>query len=482
MSDAETREVTVFSGGEVESPLVAVAAEEARAVQEIQAALVIAKRFPRNEQKVWDQLQSACQRMHLAEEAEYEYPRGDGKVSGPSIRLAEAAARAWGNIRHGIQVLEESPSYAKVRAYAWDLETGNQHDMTFTVQKMRKARKKYVKLEDPRDVYEHVTNMGTRRLRTCLLRVLPSDLIEDAREWCNETLARELGDDLTETVRKLRQAFTEFDVTSEDLAQYLGHDLKAMSKGEVVKLRRVYAAIKDGYTTARKTFGRKPQPEETKESHGAPTAADVLSQERAPAPKDDADVGFKRVQAKILAANLGKRAENGTRKAARAIWAALLVTVGSASEASFVGFLEAANQEQVLAIKGVGPKTYDALCKMYRVATPLAEPKPEKSDDGAEAVDSDAAENVTEQIMTEAPGTQDAGAAPSELEFERVSPPEETEDGDYWVVAYVHAEAGKVFSIYRHKGTGELACHCPVWESGVECEHIALAKKRLEAK
>ena len=68
--------------------------ESARATQEVQAAMIIAKRFPRNETLAFGKIKTACERAGLAKEALYAYPRGGKMVTGPSIRLAEAMAQA----------------------------------------------------------------------------------------------------------------------------------------------------------------------------------------------------------------------------------------------------------------------------------------------------------------------------------------------------------------------------------------------------
>ena len=70
-----------------------------RQAQEVQAAMVIAKKFPRDEAKAFDKIMRSCQRKGLAEQAEYTYPRGGQKVMGPSIRLAESIAQNWGKCR-----------------------------------------------------------------------------------------------------------------------------------------------------------------------------------------------------------------------------------------------------------------------------------------------------------------------------------------------------------------------------------------------
>ena len=63
-----------------------------QALAEVQAAMVVAKRFPRDETAAYSAIMTACKRPSLAEQAMYSYPRGGQKVTGPSIRLAETMA------------------------------------------------------------------------------------------------------------------------------------------------------------------------------------------------------------------------------------------------------------------------------------------------------------------------------------------------------------------------------------------------------
>ena len=56
-----------------------------RQAQEVQAAMVIAKKFPRDEVESYNRIMQSCKRKSLAESAMYEYPRGGTKVTGPSI-------------------------------------------------------------------------------------------------------------------------------------------------------------------------------------------------------------------------------------------------------------------------------------------------------------------------------------------------------------------------------------------------------------
>ena len=83
-----------------------VGVEASRAMAQVQAQVMIAKQFPRNQVQALAGIIEACKRPQLAESAIYSYPRGGKRVEGPSIRLAEAIAQGWGNIDFGVVELE----------------------------------------------------------------------------------------------------------------------------------------------------------------------------------------------------------------------------------------------------------------------------------------------------------------------------------------------------------------------------------------
>ena len=57
--------------------------ESQRAIAEVQAAIMLAKRFPRNIQEAVDRIMIACQRPGLAEAAIYTYAKGGTDITGP---------------------------------------------------------------------------------------------------------------------------------------------------------------------------------------------------------------------------------------------------------------------------------------------------------------------------------------------------------------------------------------------------------------
>lgn len=218
-----------------------------RQAQEVQAAMVIAKRFPRNEVESFNRIIMACKRKKLAEQAVYEYPRGGTKVTGPSIRLAEAVAQNWGNIDFGIMELEQKNGESQVMAYAWDLESNTRQTKIFTVSHIRGTKKGNVALTDPRDIYEMVANQGARRLRACILGVIPGDVIDAAMEQCDKTLESGEEKPIIDLVRDMAAIFQkEFGVPLELIEKYIGCKSEAFSMNDLIRLKKVYRSLKDG--------------------------------------------------------------------------------------------------------------------------------------------------------------------------------------------------------------------------------------------
>lgn len=245
-----------FGVQKIDSKTMAAKTAGDRQLAEIKGMVFMAKQFPRDENFALQRILKSCERVSLAEGATYEYPRGGTKVTGPSIRLAEALAQHWGNMDSGIVELEQKDGESTVMAYAWDLETNNRQTKIFTVPHVRERRSGNVQLTDPRDIYETVANMGARRLRACILGVIPGDVVDAAVEKCNQTLSGSLGDDLSDVIDKLVKAFTKFKVKKEQLEQLIGCKAEAFTANDITRLRGVYKSLDDGMAGVEDHFGK----------------------------------------------------------------------------------------------------------------------------------------------------------------------------------------------------------------------------------
>ena len=221
--------------------VVASAGEVAR----VQAQLVYAASRPRDEQRAVDRMLTAFQRPSLASKALYQYARGGSEVSGLSIRAAEAMAMAWGNIDFGLRELEQKQGESTVEAYAWDLETNVRRAVTFRVPHYRDTRQGRKRLEDSRDIYELVANQGARRVRACILAVLPRDIQEAVETQVAETM-KATFEITPESLKAWLEAFGRLGVTKAMLEARIQRRFDSITPAQMMGLANIFNAIKDG--------------------------------------------------------------------------------------------------------------------------------------------------------------------------------------------------------------------------------------------
>ena len=231
--------------------------QESKALSEIKGKMYLARQFPRDPDWSVQAVLKECERPELAASAQYEFPKGDSVVKGPSIRLVEMLARHWGNIDSGVNEIDSSDGATLIKAYAWDLENNVSDEKTFTVRHERTTKRGSYKLTDERDIYETVANKGARRKRACLLAVMPGWYVEAAVSACEETLKRSLtdGKSMEEVIESIVGAFAEFGIAPAQIETKLSKEIGKLSKNDVVKLRHLYSAIKDGFVKAEDAFG-----------------------------------------------------------------------------------------------------------------------------------------------------------------------------------------------------------------------------------
>lgn len=262
-----------------------------RAVAEVQAAVMLAKRFPRTPQKSMDKILNECQRVSLAEKALYSYAKGGTDVTGPSIRLAEVIARNWENIDFGIKELSQKQGESEMMAYAWDLESNVRQVKVFTVRHIRHTKKGAYDLVDPREIYEAAANSGARRLRACVLGIIPGDVIDAAVSQCEETL-RAKADTSPEAIKKMVEAFKEFHVSKEMIEKRIQRRMDAITPAQVISLRKIYISLKDDMSTSADWFEAEAQPQgaAAEKPKGKAALKDALKGKQEETKKVDIDI------------------------------------------------------------------------------------------------------------------------------------------------------------------------------------------------
>lgn len=107
----------------IESQIVTSEAVSPLTRAEIDCQIATAKRYPRSINKFKQDAKS----MATLDEATaisciYSLPRGNKPITGPSVRLSEIIASAWGNLRVGARVVDEGPKFITAQGFAHDLE------------------------------------------------------------------------------------------------------------------------------------------------------------------------------------------------------------------------------------------------------------------------------------------------------------------------------------------------------------------------
>ena len=257
--------------------------QETRELSEIKGKMYLARQFPRDPEWCRQQMLMECQRPELAQAAQYEYPKGDTVVKGPSIRLVEVLARHWGNLDFGVNEIEAQDGSTLIKAFAWDLESNVYDEKTFSVKHERSTKKGTYKITDERDIYEMVANKGARRKRACLLSVLPGWYVDAAIDACEATLKASLtqGKSMEEVRAAIVSAFAEFGITPEQITEKTGRDVDKLTDNDVVKLRHLYSAIKDGFVKAADAFGAAPEAETALPTEDEENALEKLNRQLA---------------------------------------------------------------------------------------------------------------------------------------------------------------------------------------------------------
>ncbi len=216
--------------------------ENDRAVAELQAAVLIAMKFPRNRAERVDIILEECKRQSVAESAFYTYSRGGTEISDSSIRLAEVVGRNWKNFDFGIVELSHQNGQSEVMSYAWDLETNVKQKKIFIVEHVRYANGRIKQLTDPRDIYEVVANAAARRLRNCIIGLIPKEVMDAAKQQCNLILAEMVN---PQTIEKMINGFKKLGVSIEQIEKRIQRNIKSITPTQVVSLRKIYKSIKD---------------------------------------------------------------------------------------------------------------------------------------------------------------------------------------------------------------------------------------------
>jgi hypothetical protein len=257
----------------VETASTAVAAQSKAMVE---ARYIMAMQRPRNWDQVRQDLIAECKRPTFAhnKSAYYRKPIGNG-VEGLGIRFVEVALRCMTNVLVETTMIFEDDAKEVHRVSVTDLESNLTYPLDVRVSKtverskpmddgsyisVRKnsyGKMTYTVPANDDDLLNKRAAQISKAIRTLGLRIIPGDLQDEAEGIIKAVRMDEAARDPAAERKRIADAFGEIGVKAEDLVKYLGHALDACSPTELVNLRGIYGAIKDGEATWKQVMENK---------------------------------------------------------------------------------------------------------------------------------------------------------------------------------------------------------------------------------
>jgi hypothetical protein len=281
----------------VETASTAIAAQSKAMVE---ARYVMAMQRPRNWDQVRQDLMQECKRPSFAhnKSAYYRKPIGNG-VEGLGIRFVEVALRCMKNVLVETTMIFEDDSKEVHRVSVTDLESNLTYPLDVRVSKTVERSKpmddgsyisvrtnSYKKLvytvpANDDDLLNKRAAQISKAIRTLGLRIIPGDLQDEAEATIKAIRMDEAARDPAAERKRIADAFGEIGVKAADLTAYLGHTLDTCSPHELVDLRGIYGAIRDGETTWKSVMENKVEQQGGGEGQGGGSSSSAPAGENA---------------------------------------------------------------------------------------------------------------------------------------------------------------------------------------------------------
>ena len=219
---------------------------------EIDQQIATAHKYPRSiKQFRNDTLEMVTLNENVAAECIYSLPRGGKTIEGPSARFAEVVASAWGNSRAGARVVNDQGNFVTAQGVFHDLE----RNVAITYEVQRRITDKYGKRFKDDMIVVTANAACSVALRNAILKGVPKAFWSDMYDAARRTV---MGDFKTLSNRRADalKAFVSYGVTEEQVFALLEVDgVEDITMENLVTLRGVLTAIKDGDTTPEQAFG-----------------------------------------------------------------------------------------------------------------------------------------------------------------------------------------------------------------------------------
>ncbi|PTL32530.1 hypothetical protein C7120_09210 [Prevotella sp. oral taxon 376] len=218
---------------------------------EIDTQIATAKQYPRNLARVLNNIETLATMDEETAASCFYVLRRQGKViEGPSVRMAEIIASAWGNLRVQARIIGNDGKMITAQGVCHDLES----NYATSVEVKRRITDKNGKTYS--DDMQVVTGNAACAIamRNAVMKVVPSALI---KKVIGKAKKVSLGQSMAlENIRQsMMQYFSKIGVEEQCILDYLSvSKVDEIDTDMVVELRGLATAIKEGTTTVQETF------------------------------------------------------------------------------------------------------------------------------------------------------------------------------------------------------------------------------------
>lgn len=221
--------------------------------EELDTQITTAKAYPRDVECCIRDMKAYVEALgpESAEDLYYTLPPRKGSdevIEGPSVRLAEICASTWGNLRAQTRIVGESDHNVIAEAVVWDLEK----NYAITMQKPRPIYGKYGRYSDDM-VAKTALAAQSIALRDAVYKILPRPVIDSLVTRAKQLTAQ--SDQISKKRESLVAHFAAMGVDRDKLFRHLGvASNEEITPAQIVTMRGVATAIKDGQTTIDEVF------------------------------------------------------------------------------------------------------------------------------------------------------------------------------------------------------------------------------------
>jgi len=241
----------LIESGETSIAHVSSGAVSAMVASEVGAQLDAAHKYKRSTTKfLQDARGMATITQTIAESCIYSLPRGGKMLTGPSVRLAEICASAYGNLQIGARVVEIEDAHVVAQGAAWDME----RNVRCTIEVRRRITGKNGQRFNDDMITVTGNAAASIALRNAIFRTIPKAYVEMIYDAAKRVA---VGDAKTLATRReeLLSRFEKIGVSKDRVLERVGRDgIADVTVEDMETLIGLGTAIKNGDATIEDCF------------------------------------------------------------------------------------------------------------------------------------------------------------------------------------------------------------------------------------